>query len=197
MKTVLGLTGGSGSGKSCAATYLQSLGAYVIDADKIARQVVAPGEPALFEIEKAFPGVLFPDGSLDRKKLGSIVFSDPEALSLLNSITHGYIKEEIVKAVANSTQALLVIDAPLLFDCGLDSLCSSCIGIIADKTLRIRRLMSRDGLTEEEAKNRISSQKTEDFFRQNCDYIIENNGEETALRHELDSILKELNIETK
>ncbi len=192
MKTVLGLTGGSGCGKSLAASYLKNHGAYIIDADRIARQVLEVGTPALKEVAATFSDVLLPDGTLNRKKLGSIVFADPSKLAKLNAITHTYIIKEIELLLSNRTESFIVIDAPLLFECGLERLCTACACVLADETVRINRLMSRDGLTEQEAKNRICSQHDDHYFRSRCHFVIENNHDQNALEQELDNLMKEL-----
>lgn len=195
MKTVLGLTGGSGSGKSLAALYLQKQGAQIIDADKIAREIMTAGSPVLSELSSAFPGILLADGSLNRKKLAERVFSDEASLSRLNRISHAYIIKEIEDILSRSQENFIVIDAPLLFESGLDRLCSSCLCILAEKDRRIRRIMNRDGLTTEEAEARIDAQNTDDYFRSRCRFVIENNGEQNILEQALELVLKELNID--
>ncbi|MBE7048755.1 MAG: dephospho-CoA kinase [Ruminococcaceae bacterium] len=192
MGVVIGLTGGTGCGKSMAATYLQQKGAYVIDADQIARHIVEPGQPALTEIAAVFPDVLLPDGTLNRKKLGSLVFADRKALATLNHITHRYIIAEIEKLIDEGKQSFIVIDAPLLLECGLDRLCTLCIAICSNKENRLHRIMERDNLTKTDALNRINAQPADHFYRTHCQHIIENNGEAEAVMVALDAILKEL-----
>lgn len=192
MSTVIGLTGGTGCGKSAAAEYLQKKGAVIIDADRIAREITEPGQPALLRLAAAFPGILQTDGSLNRKKLGTLVFSDSEALERLNGITHAYIINEIEKRLAASSRPLTVIDAPLLLECGLERLCDCCIAVLADRSLRLQRIIERDHLTEEEAFNRIASQPEDSFYRSRCRFILENNSSLSALEQALDDILKEL-----
>ncbi len=192
MKTILGLTGGSGTGKSLAADYLKLQGAQIIDADLIARQIVAPGKPALFEISETFDGILLPDGTLNRKKLGTLVFSDNDALIRLNAITHTYIAEEINAQLRESKSPLVVIDAPLLLEYDLDALCSECVCILADHSARVNRIMARDGLTFEQAENRIRAQKEDDFYKKRCRFVIENNEGIASLYTALDTMLKEL-----
>ncbi len=192
LKTVLGLTGGSGCGKSLAADYFKKQGAEIIDADQIARKITEPGKPALSEIAKVFDGVLLPDGTLNRKRLGALVFSDQDALERLNAITHTYIIKEIKDRLKNSHSKLIVLDAPLLLECDLDRLCTACIAILSDTPLRICRIIARDNLTEAEAKNRIASQKNDDFYKSRCRFVLENNGDIASLQTSLDTILKEL-----
>lgn len=194
MSIVIGLTGGTGSGKSTAAAFFEKQGANIIDADAIARDIVRPGMPALSDIAQAFHGVLLTDGTLDRKKLGAIVFNDDQALLRLNSITHTYIIKEIETRLHKSSAPLTVIDAPLLLECGLDRLCDVTIAILADFSLRTLRIITRDGLTEAEASARIKAQPADDFYRKHCQYILENNGKPALLEQALETILKELTL---
>ncbi len=194
MSIVIGLTGGSGSGKSTVALCFKNAGARIIDADQIARDVVAIGRPALAEIANTFTDVLLPDGSLNRKKLGAIVFSDKNALAQLNKITHAYIIKAIKEILENHPQPLTVIDAPLLFECGLEPLCSVCVAVLSDRKTRLERIMKRDGLTEDLAKSRIDAQPDDDFYRTRCDYIIENNQDQNALKRSIYEIIKELSL---
>ncbi len=194
MSIIIGLTGGSGSGKSTVALCFKNAGARIIDADRIARDVVAVGRPALAEIANTFTDVLLPDGSLNRKKLGAIVFSDKNTLAKLNKITHAYIIKEIKETLENHPQPLTVIDAPLLFECGLEQLCSVCIAVLSDRKVRLERIMKRDGLTEALAKSRIDVQPDDDFYRTRCDYVIENNQDQSALKGAIDDIIKELSL---
>ncbi len=191
MNLVLGLTGGTGCGKSAAARYLEKKGAFIIDADEIARNIVAPGEPALCEISAAFHDVLLPDGTLNRKKLGALVFADKTALHALNKITHPHIMNEI-KKLLETPRIFTVIDAPLLFECGLDKLCSTCLCVLSDPSLRLKRIMERDQLTKEAAETRIKAQPTNDFYASRCQFVIENNKDIAALESALDNMLKEL-----
>lgn len=192
MDVIIGLTGGTGCGKSTAAAYLQKKGAYIIDADKIARRITAPGTPALAEIAAAFQDVLLPEGALDRKKLGALVFSDAEALNKLNHITHTYIIKDIENLLLASSRPLTVIDAPLLYECGLERLCTVCIGVLASRSRRLQRIMERDGLSEAEAGHRIDTQPPDAYYRARCRYIIENDGNLSAMEQTLNAILKEL-----
>lgn len=192
MSIVIGLTGGTGSGKSTAALFFEKNGAVIIDADAIARDIVRPGTPALSDIAQTFHDVLLPNGALDRKKLGSIVFNDDRALARLNSITHTYIIKEIENSLHTSAASITVIDAPLLFECGLERLCDVTIAVLANPSLRISRIMQRDGLTETEAIARINAQPEDDFYRKHCQYILENNNNPSLLEQQLESILKEL-----
>ena len=192
MKFIIGITGGSGSGKTTVTSYLKEKGAFVIDADIVAREIVSPGKPALLEIREAFSDVvILPDGSLDRKMLGNIVFSDSEKLNILNNITHKYIVEDI-KAKAKENGGFIVIDAALLFQTELDLLCDKTLLVTADKTKRKDRIIKRDNLTEDLAQNRISSQEDYEMYKEKADFHLENCGTLEDLKNKTDLIVKEI-----
>ncbi len=189
----IGVTGGTGSGKSTVCSYLKEKGAKIIDADALAREIVEKGKPALSEIVEAFSDeILLSDGSLDRKKLGEIVFASSEKLNILNEITHKYIIEEIKKRVSNSEAALTVIDAALIFETELFKLCDKTIAVVAKKKEREKRIIKRDALSDRVAKNRIASQKENDFYEKNSDFVIVNDGDLSDLELKIDEVLKEL-----
>jgi dephospho-CoA kinase len=180
-RMTVGLTGGIASGKSLVAGELKRLGAHIIDADLISREVVEAGKPAHGEIVAAFgPGVLLEDGGIDRKKLGSIVFSDPAKLQRLNAITHPRIRDRIRERVAEIERAhpapLIVIDAALLIEGGLYKEMSKVIVVYADEKKQAERLCERDGLGPVEARKRIESQMPLKKKREYADYVIDNNG---------------------
>lgn len=189
MKLVLGLTGGTGAGKSAAAEYFNKLGAYIVDADKISREVTSPGMPALIEISEEFPGTVKND-VLDRKALGAIVFGNKEKLEILNKITHKYIVKQS-KELIDKSDGLVVLDAPLLYEAGCDKFCDKVIFINADKETRKKRIIERDGLSPDDAQRRILSRNL-DLPIEKADYVIENNGDLHKLFSELDKIMKGL-----
>ena len=189
---VIGLTGGSGSGKSTIAGLMRQKGINVIDADMIGRGVVKKGQPALDEIVAEFGvEVLLPSGELDRKKLASIVFTNREELKKLNKITHKYITAIVKEELAASKTDLSAIDAAVLKESGILDMCDYVIAVIADKALRIERIMERDGISEEAAKNRINSQEPDAKYIQYADFVIDNSGDE-SLEVLLDDILREI-----
>lgn len=160
---IIGLTGGSGSGKSSVAAALEKVGARVIDCDKIAHENMKKGGVAYDEIVSAFGReILLENGEIDRKKLGGIVFSDKNRLERLNKITHGHICDR-VKELVNEGGALIVIDAPLLRQTGLDKLCSEVWVTEAPKDVRIRRIAERDGIDLLAAEKRLESQRSADY----------------------------------
>lgn len=192
MAVVLGLTGGTGCGKSTVAAHWAKQGAAVIDADQTAREIVMPNKPALAELAAAFDDILCPDGSLNRKKLGCLVFSDPEKLHTLNRITHTYIIQAIKEKLAQLQNELIVIDAPLLLECELDDLCTACAAVLAERSVRMQRIMARDGLSSEQAAARIDAQPVDSFYKARCRFIMHNNGDIKALLCAADAVLEAL-----
>ncbi|HLL36528.1 MAG TPA: dephospho-CoA kinase [Streptomyces sp.] len=172
----VGLTGGIGAGKSEVSRLLVECGAVLIDADRIAREVVAPGTPGLAAVVEAFgEEVLAPDGSLDRPKLGSIVFADPEKLAVLNSIVHplvGARSRELEAAAAED--AVVVHDVPLLTENGLAPLYDVVIVVDAAPETQLHRLVRLRGMTEEDARARMAAQATREERRGIADIVIDN-----------------------
>ena len=178
---VVGLTGQTGSGKTTVCDVFSSNGFSVINADMIARKVVEKGKPCLEDISDFFGSdVISIDGTLDRKKLASMVFTDKSQLEILNSITYPYITSEILRTIkrfSSEGRKLILLDAPTLFESRADDFCELIISVISRDDLRKARIMERDGITEEEAVNRMNSQLEEEFFRNNSDFIIKNNSD--------------------
>jgi dephospho-CoA kinase len=150
----------------------------VINADQIARIVVEKGSKCLSEIADVFGSELITaEGTLDRKALAAIVFSDKKKLEMLNSITYPYITREILNRIndySDRGETLILLDAPTLFESRADDFCELIISVVADDDIREKRIMERDGLTREEARKRMSSQLSEEFFIKHSDYIINN-----------------------
>lgn len=192
---IIGLTGSSGSGKSTVASMLQKQAYHIIDCDKISREI-DNDEEYIKMIRNAFGDVVFSSGKISRRALGHIVFSDRKKLELLSSISHPIIRKKVLEDIEKHKKSSnIILDAPLLFESGLDSICDTTIGIIADDDLRTSRVMERDHLDIDEAKKRISAQQSIDFYKNKCIIIIENNGDVTALSEKLTSIIN--NIESK
>jgi dephospho-CoA kinase len=182
----VGLTGGIGSGKSTVAGLLAERGALVIDADRMAREVVEPGQPALAEIAERFGSqVLAADGSLDRSALAAIVFTDAAALSDLNSITHPRIAERTAELIeAAASDAVVVYDVPLLVETNAAEGWDAVIVVEADHDVRVRRLIER-GLTEEDIEARMSRQATDEQRRAVADIVIVNSGDRDELAQQV------------
>jgi dephospho-CoA kinase len=175
---MVGLTGGIGAGKSAVAQLLAGHGAVVIDADRLAREVVAPGTDGLAEVVAAFgEGVLGPDGALDRQALGRVVFSDPAARERLEKIIHPRVRARTAElAAAAPPGAVLVNDVPLLVEAGLAGGYQLVIVVEADRDARVRRLAADRGMTAPEAASRIAAQATDEQRRAVADVVIVNDG---------------------
>jgi len=190
---VLGLTGGIGSGKSMVASMFAQLGAEVIDADQLAREVVEPGQPALQEIATAFGSdVLMPDGRLDRGKLARIIFADPVSRARLNAITHPRIQERMATEMAlrGSRPGLLILDIPLLYENDRASTVGAVIVVWVDSKTQLRRLNERDGLTVDEARQRIAAQMPLDEKRARADLVVDNSGSRENTRRQVEAIYR-------
>lgn len=177
---VIGLTGGIASGKSLVSQQLQGLGAVVIDADRIARDLTAPGEALLEAITREFGSAYLDNtGRLDREALGRMVFNNPGELDRLNQITHPLILAEIdnlLQSYRCSGRGIVVLDAPLLFETGLDKSVDEVWVVTVDFQTQLKRLMERDGLTESEARQRISLQISLEEKERRADRVIDNRG---------------------
>jgi dephospho-CoA kinase len=172
--TIIGITGPSGGGKTSALRALSSLGAHIIDCDALYHELLVSSTEMLREIDARFDGVVT-DGVLDRKALGQVVFADPDALSDLNKITHRYVGLEINRLLAQWKQegaAVAAIDAIALIESGRADRCEIIVGVIAPPEIRIRRIMERDGVSEEYARQRVRAQQPDSFYEAHCDHIL-------------------------
>ncbi len=195
---VIGLTGPTGSGKGTMARAFEACGVPVIDADAIYHKLLKPPSRCLWEIADRFGSdVLLPDGSLNRRALGELVFSDSEALGVLNSISHRYVMKEIhaeLDRLRRAQTRAVVIDAPQLFEAGADRDCNVIVSVLADARLRMERIVLRDGIDAERAHRRMAVQKSDEFFRSHSNYIIENNGNPDLLLAAVHRILRETGV---
>src|SRR2546423_5891439 len=176
---VLGLTGGIGSGKSMVAQMFARPGAVVVDADELAREVVAPGQPALQEIAATFGAdVLLPDGRLDRPRLASIIFADPAERAKLDAITHPRIRARMDEEIEarRSGPGVLLVDIPLLYENDRINTVEKVIVVWVDPPTQLRRLSQRGGVSAEAARQRISAQMPLDAERARADHAIDNSG---------------------
>ncbi len=189
---ILGITGGTGSGKTTLLDVIRAQGGTVLDCDAIYHQLLQRDKALLQAIEARFPGVV-EAGSLNRKKLGGIVFSDKAALEDLNRITHSAVKQEVLCKLQESA-GLVAIDAIGLFEGGLAELCHRTVAVTAPLEARISRLTARDGITEEYAKSRISAQHSEEWFREKCDHVLINDGSKDAFESKCLAFLRSLGI---
>ncbi len=192
---ILGLTGGSGTGKSAACTAFARLGCGVIDADATYRTLCDTCEPMLEEIQNVFGDVFSTDGKLDRKKLGAIVFADAQKLQQLNAITHPYIRQAARDAFAAYSKRgclLCIYDAPVLFEGQMETLCDKTCAVLAARNTRIARIVARDAITEEYAALRIDAQKDDAFYRERCDYVVQNDADLDTLYTQVRKIYEDM-----
>ena len=172
---IIGITGGTGAGKTTAALALQKLGAYILDCDEIYHELLQANTELSAKIKERFIGVSA-NGVIDLKKLGKIVFNDPAALHELSMISHPFIIDEIDRKIAlfkAQGGSIAVIDAIALIESGQSHKCDITIGVTAPEDIRITRIMERDKLTHEQAHMRVNAQQPDKFYADNCDYILE------------------------
>ncbi len=192
--TVIGVTGGSGSGKTTALEALKARGALVLDCDAVYHELLESSEPLLRQIEASFPGVV-KDGVLDRKALGARVFADEEKLLRLNAITHRQVGMEVerrLEAWAWAGGELAAVDAIGLFEGGLDKHCAAVIGVTAPEEERVRRIMARDGISRDYALLRIRAQKPDSYFEEHCSHLARNDGGRTQFADKINRIIQEV-----
>lgn len=174
----LGLTGPTGAGKTTVARLLEQNGIPLVDADAIARTVTEKGSPVLSALADTFgKDILFPDGSLDRRALAAVAFSSKENTEKLNAVTHPAILARIRRALADAAGDAVILDAPLLFETGLDALCDHTVAVVADEAVRLARITARDGISEEAAKKRMAVQPDTAFYAARADILLYNNGD--------------------
>ncbi len=190
----VGLTGGIGAGKSEVSRLLVASGAVLIDADKIAREVVAPGTPGLAAVVEAFGrGILAPDGSLDRPALGALVFADPQKLAVLNSIVHPLVGARSAELERSAPpDAVVVHDVPLLTENGLAPLYDVVVVVDASPETQLDRLVRLRGMSEEDARARMAAQAGREKRLEIADVVIDNDGPLEGLRERVDAVWADL-----
>lgn len=192
---IIGLTGGIGSGKSTVSSYLREKGCYIIDADKMSRELTAKGGSAIPGIKSIFGDKVFNlDGSLDRKKLSEIVFSDKTKKDALEKITTKIVIDKILKEIKNlktdKYEGIIIIDAPLLFEFGMEKYCHESWLVYASQDTCISRVMKRDGLSKESIEARMRNQMSLSEKKRLADYIIENSSDLSQLYHKVNILLE-------
>ena len=179
---VIGITGGSGVGKTTALDVLRELGGVVIDCDAVYHRLLAENKAMQRQITGRFD-CRGPEGTVDRKKLGRIVFADPAALEELNAITHRFVREEVIRLLAEARQTscpAAAVDAIALIESGIGALCDTRVAVWAPLDARVRRIVEREGVSEEYARLRIEAQQPDEFFRRNCEYTLYNDGDKAS-----------------
>ena len=192
--TIIGITGGTGTGKTTALNVIKEMGGLIIDADELYHTLLSSSEPMLRALNERFPGAI-PEGTHDTKALGEIVFSNPEELRALNAISHKFVGEEIGRALtdwAKSGGELAAIDAIALIEGGAANICKATVGITAPTEARITRLMEREGISREYAELRISAQKPNEYFEKNCDYTVSNDGTQESFKTRCKKVFEDI-----
>jgi dephospho-CoA kinase len=201
MALIIGLTGSIASGKSTVSSMIKELHIPVIDADQIARDVVEPGEEAHHKIVKEFgKDILFSDGTLNRKKLGSVIFSNEEKRTKLNAIVHPAIRKKMLEqkeSFLNNGEKCVVMDIPLLFESKLTHMVDKILVVYVDETVQLERLMNRDNSSKEEARARIKSQIPVNEKVELADAVINNNGTIRDSFIQLKAILQKWEVPVK
>ena len=189
---ILGITGGTGCGKTTLLNCIAERGGLILDCDAIYHDLLRTDPALLSAIEARFPGSV-ENGALQRKNLGNLVFSDEKALEDLNAITHGAVKAEVLRRLSEKPR-LAAIEAIALFEGGLAALCDITVAVTAPEEARIQRLMVREGIGRDYAKRRIAAQKSAEWFRERCDYCLENNGTQADFQKTCLAFLRKLGI---
>lgn len=192
---VVGITGPSGAGKGLVVGVFESHGFRVVDADKVAREVVMPGEPALYELSSEFGGdIINADGTLNRRLLANRAFASRENTDRMNDIMLNVIRRRMIdRADEFKIQRInCVFDAPLLFEAGLEECCDCCVAVIAPIEIRINRLAKRDCITEEEIRMRIEMQHNDEYYTSRCQYVIINDKGKAELEKASDEVVKDI-----
>ena len=192
---IVGLTGQSGAGKTTVCSTFEKNGFAIINADIVAREVMSKESDCLRETVSVFGDILLEDGSLDRKKLAGIVFSDRNKLEVYENIIFPYIISSIKEKVDGYTKEnynYILLDAPTLFESKADKLCDIIVSVIADRDIRLKRILNRDLITLYEAEHRLNSQKNDDFYIEKSDYVIKNNGSLSELENNTMNIVNSI-----
>lgn len=198
---IIGLCGGSGSGKGTVADLLSLYGIMSIDTDAVYHEITSHSSPCLDEIRKSFGDIVISeDGSLNRKELAKIVFSGEDSMvkrSLLNRISHKHVwdkTKEIISYLKKSGAEFVMIDAPLLFESGFNKECDFVIAVTADMDIRIERIIKRDGIDKNAATLRIKSQLPDNYLVENSDFHIENSGSYEELEKQINKLVIQLKL---
>lgn len=189
---IIGLTGQSGAGKTTICEQLLNNDCYVLNCDKLAHVVLNSPKCLQKIVDEFSSSILDSDKNLNRKALAAIVFGDRDKLDKLNKITHPIIIDEISNKIEENKKIndIIILDAPTLFESGADKLCDKIIGVVSNEENLIKRIMARDNIDIQAVKQRLSKQHNIDFFKEHCDYIIENNFDICDLKEQINNIIK-------
>ena len=188
---IIGITGGTGSGKTTLLQVARELGFQVLDCDAIYHRLLKTDASLLSAIEARFPGVV-EDGQLQRKKLGALVFADADALRDLNRITHAAVIDAVKQQLSSGKN--IAIDAIALFESGMDQLCDRTVAVTAPVEDRVKRLMIRDGVTEDYARSRIAAQQEDGWYREKCGHLLVNDTDPQSFQRKCLAFFAELGI---
>lgn len=191
---IIGITGGTGCGKTTALNVLDDMGALILDCDRVYHELLASSEALISDLDEAFPGSV-ENGKVDTKALGKIVFSDDKKLLKLNEITHKHILVETKRRLyehAMSGGTVAALDAIELISSGMADICCTTLAVLAEKELRAQRIMARDGVSREYALLRIDAQRPDSYFIENCEHVLYNNADPEKFRTECDQLFKEV-----
>lgn len=194
---IIGITGQSGAGKGSVGKIISQQGYCVIDADEVYHSLLYKNSELCICLGERFGKEILQNGVVDRKKLANIVFSDKEKLNELNKVTHAYVKERINELINErmiAGESAVFIDAPQLFEADMQYDCDYVIGVVAEGKTRSKRISLRDGLTNDDIEKRFSNQKSEDFFKKKCDFVIENNGTMECLYVQTEKVCREMGL---
>lgn len=190
---IIGLTGQSGAGKTTVSSLFADFGFAIIDADSVARKV-ATYQPFLDEVKAHFPDCVT-DSGLDRKRMALVIFSDKEKMELYSSIIYPYITTAVfntIRAYKEQGSKYILLDAPTLFESGIDDICNAVVSVTAPDDVLAQRIMLRDGITEAQANARLSAQHEQEWFIRRCDYNITNDADQDALKEKVCDIIKQI-----
>lgn len=186
---IIGLTGQTGAGKSTVLRCWQRRDVCVFDSDLVVRKIYDGGSACLKAVAAQFGAdIINADQSLNRPLLAQRAFADPESTRALNELVHPFVMAEMLKTIKRERPEVLICDAPQLFESNLDVLCDVIVSVVAEEETRIKRICRRDGLTEQQARQRVSAQYDEAFFRAHSDHVLENNSDESQLLHKAEAI---------
>ena len=190
---VIGITGGSGCGTSSVGKILEEAGWGFIDCDAVYHALLASDIDLKNALVSRFgEGILTPEGSIDRRALGRIVFASEQALKDLNAITHGAITEKVIELISECEKVDIAIEAVELLESGMKTLCTAVIGVLAERENRITRIMIRDAISRADAQKRIDAQRSDEYYLARCDRCVENNGTVEELGEKVLSLVKEI-----